>query len=79
MTPSIKNVSVKDFKCFLSHHGLKQIRISSGHEIWCGKELTRPVVFQTHKDPIPLFIIKSNLRTMGLTLTDLHDYLNSQN
>ncbi|OFY63062.1 MAG: hypothetical protein A2V64_09475 [Bacteroidetes bacterium RBG_13_43_22] len=78
MTPSIKNVSIKDFKCFLSHHGLKQIRISSGHEVWSGKELTRPVIFQTNKDPIPLFIVKSNLKTMGMTLTDLRNYLNSQ-
>ena len=59
MTPSIRNVSVNDFKRFLLHHGLKQIRINDGHEIWCGKELTRPVVFQTHKDPVPLFIIKA--------------------
>jgi hypothetical protein len=79
MTSSIKSVSVKDFKCFLTHHGLKPIRITGGHEIWCGKELTRPVVFQTHIDPIPLFIIKCNLRTMGLKLTDLRNYLNSQN
>lgn len=79
MSPSVKNVSVFDFKRFLLHHGLKQIRISGGHEIWSGKELTRPVVFQTHKDPIPIFIIKSNLRTMGLSLTDLHGYLNSRN
>jgi hypothetical protein len=79
MTPSIKNVSIKDFKDFLSHHDLKQIRIEGGHEIWCGNKLTRPVVFQTHIDPIPLFIIKSNLRTMGLTLTDLRNYLESTN
>jgi len=79
MTPSIKNVSIQDFKSFLSHHDLKRIRINKGHEIWCGKELTRPVVFQTHKDPIPLFIIKSNLRTMGLTLNDLRNFLNEQN
>lgn len=79
MTPSIKNVSVEDYKSFLSHHGLKNIRTSKGHEVWCGAKLTRPVIFQTHIDPIPLFIIKSNLRTMGLTLNDLRDYLNSKN
>lgn len=79
MTPSIKNVSISEFKRFLTHHGLKQIRISNGHEIWSGRELTRPVIFQTHIDPIPLFIIKNNLRTMGMTLGDLREYLNSQN
>ncbi|MCJ7446570.1 MAG: hypothetical protein MUO72_02650 [Bacteroidales bacterium] len=28
------------------------------------------------KKPVPLFIIKNNLRTMGLTIDDLQDYLN---
>jgi len=79
MTPSIKNVSIKDFKCFLLHHGLKRIRVTDGHEVWCGKGLTRPVIFQTHIDPVPLFIIKNNLRTMRLTLADLRNYINSQN
>lgn len=45
MAPSIKNVTVNEFKSFLKHQGLKQIRISGGHEIWCGTELTRPVIF----------------------------------
>ena len=79
MTPSIKNISIKDFKCFLLHQGLKQIRISSGHEVWCGKDLTRPVIIQTHIDPIPLFIVKSNLRTMGLTIATLRTFLASKN
>jgi hypothetical protein len=79
MSPSIKNVSIKDFKKFLLHYGLTQIRSEGGHEIWCGKTLTRPVVFQTHIDPIPLFIIKSNLRTMNLTLKDLRNFLEPHN
>ena len=78
MAPSIKNVSVNEFRSFLIHYGLKQIRISGGHEIWSGKELTRPVVFQTHIEPIPFFILKNNLRTMGLTLKDLRDYLQAR-
>lgn len=79
MTPSIKNVSLSDFRSFLLKHGLKHIRTEGGHEVWCGARLTRPVVFQTHIDPVPLFVIKSNLRTMGLTLKDLRTFLNSIN
>jgi len=78
MTPSIKNVSVTEFKGFLTRHRLKLIRISGGHEIWSGNKLTRPVVFQTHIDPVPLFIVKTNLRTMGLTMKDLRDYLQTK-
>jgi hypothetical protein len=79
MTPSIKNVSIAYFKAFLSHHGLNHISTTRGHEKWSRKDLSRPVIFQTHIDPIPLFIIKNNLRTMGLTLTDLRNFFNSNN
>lgn len=77
MTSAIKNVSLKTFRGFLLHHGLNQIRTSGGHETWRGKKLTRPVVLQSHIDPVPLFIIKNNLRTMGLSLKDLRKYLDS--
>jgi hypothetical protein len=79
MTRAIKNISLEDFRSFLKHCGLKLIRTSGGHEIWSSKDLTRPVTLQSHIDPIPLFIIKNNLRTMGLTLNDLRNYLNSRN
>ncbi len=77
MSYSLKNVRLTDFKGFLLHHGLKHIRTSGGHEVWSGKNLSRPVILQTHIDPIPMFIIKNNLRTMGLNLSDLRKYLDS--
>ena len=75
MTKKLQNISLADFRLFIKHHGLNLIRTSGGHEIWARKDLTRPVVLQTHIDPVPLFIIKNNLRTMGLTLKDLRDFL----
>ncbi len=78
MTSAIKNVPLKTFRAFLKHHGLNHIRSSGGHETWSGKTLTRPVVLQSHIDPVPLFIIKNNLRTMGLTLNDLRKYLETK-
>jgi hypothetical protein len=42
--------------------------------LWA-ENLTRPVVLQTHVDPIPEFIIKSNLRTMGKTEEHLLKFL----
>ena len=79
MTSAIKNISLETFRSFLRHNGLKPIRTSGGHETWAGKNLTRPVTLQTHIDPVPLFIIKNNLRTMGLTLNDLRRFLESKN
>ena len=79
MAYSLKNVGLNDFRSFLIHHELKHIRSSGGHEVWCGKDLTRPVIIQSHIDPIPIFVIKSNLRTMGLTLNDLRKFFESRN
>jgi hypothetical protein len=77
MAKNVNNISIKEFKDFLKHHGLNYHRTSSGHEIWGKSSLTRPVTFQIHIDPVPLFILKTNLRTMGLTLTDLRGFFDS--
>jgi hypothetical protein len=72
----LKNTPLKTFRDFLIHCGLNHIRTSGGHEIWSAKGLTRPVVLQTHIDPVPEFIIKNNLRTIGKTENDLLEFLN---
>lgn len=71
----LKNISLRTFRAYLVYCGLKHIRTKGGHEIWSAKELTRPVVLQTHVDPIPEFIIKNNLRTMGRAEQHLLEYL----
>ena len=71
-----KNISLKVFRRYLQHCGLKHIRTKGGHEIWSATNLTRPVVLQTHVDPIPEFIIKNNLRTIGKSEEHLLKFLN---
>ena len=71
----LKNISIKIFRHYLRHCGLKHIRTKGSHEIWSAKNLTRPVVLQTHVDPIPEFIIKNNLRTIGKSEEHLLEFL----
>jgi predicted RNA binding protein YcfA (HicA-like mRNA interferase family) len=71
----LKNITLKTFRLYLLHCGLKQIRIKGGHEIWSAANLTRPVVLQTHIDPVPEFIIKNNLRTIGKNEDHLLNFL----
>ena len=78
MTFKLHNISIAEFRSFLKHHGLNYIRTKGGHEIWSRKDLLRPVIFQTHIDPIPAFIIKNNHRTMGLTTKDLRNFLSNK-
>jgi hypothetical protein len=47
--------------------GLKHIRTTGGHKIWGGKSLQRPIVLQTHIDPVPGFIVKQILRALNET------------
>ncbi|MBS1622137.1 MAG: type II toxin-antitoxin system HicA family toxin [Bacteroidetes bacterium] len=71
----LRNIALKTFRRYLQHCGLKHIRTKGGHEIWSAKHLTRPVVLQTHVDPIPEFIIKNTLRTIGKTEEQLLKFL----
>jgi len=74
MSRGLKNVPVKLFRQFLETRGLKKIRTNGGHEIWGGMPLLRPIVIQTHVDPIPEFILKNNLRNMGVTPEEFIDF-----
>jgi predicted RNA binding protein YcfA (HicA-like mRNA interferase family) len=79
MTHSLKNIGLKNFQKFLLHQGLTHIRSKGSHEIWSRKDLTRPVIIQSNIDPVPKFIIKNCLRTLGLTNEDLSNFLESKN
>jgi hypothetical protein len=79
MRRSLKNISLKDFRKFLKYKGLKVIRTTGGHEVWSGKDLLRPIILQTHIDPVPEFIIRNNLRTLGSNKNELLEFFDSKN
>ena len=75
-TYRLGNISIEEFRYFLEKHGcVKAPSGNSGHEKWVKEGALRPVVFQTHIDPIPSFIIKNNLRNIGLSMSDLREWL----
>jgi hypothetical protein len=69
----LKNIPLKLFREYLTSKGLKIIRTKGGHEIWGGKPLKRPIVLQSHVDPVPEFIIRNSLRTLNV---DANDFIN---
>jgi hypothetical protein len=75
MTAHLKNIKLKDFRKYLESKGLKVIRTNGGHEVWGGKCLLRPIVLQTHVDPIPEFIIRNNLRQLDNDRDGLLEFL----
>ena len=74
MSNNLKNIPLKAFRQYLIFKGLKHIRTNGGHEIWGGASVKRPVVIQTHIDPIPEFIIRNALRTLNVTPDDFWNF-----
>jgi predicted RNA binding protein YcfA (HicA-like mRNA interferase family) len=74
MKKSLKNIPLRLFQDYLTNKGLKKIRDKGGHEIWSRRDLGRPIVLQSHIDPIPEFIVRNNLRTLGETAQDFYDF-----
>ena len=75
MTQKLSNISVSEFRRFLELIGCKYIKTEGGHEKWSRKDLRRPVIFQTHINPVPERIIKSNLRTLEMSRNEFLKYI----
>ena len=74
-TRKLKNVPLSDYRLFLEKAGCKYSGTEGGHEKWTRKDLTRPVIVQTHESPVPEFIIMNALRNLGLTKKDFFNIL----
>lgn len=64
-TKHLRNVTIAEFQAFLELAKCTFIEINSGHEKWTRADLKRPIIFQTHINPIPEFIVQNNLRILG--------------
>ena len=70
----LSNIPLRVFQDFLKAKGLKCIKTEGGHEQWVRGDLRRPVMLQTHVDPIPEFIIRNNLKTIGASIKEFLEY-----
>ena len=73
----LSNISTKEFRSILTLLGLRQMRISGGHEIWLKSGSHRTVVFQTHVEPIPEFVVRNAIRDLGMTRQEFMEILES--
>ena len=72
---TLSNITINEFRSVLELLGLSKIRTKGGHEAWMKKGMTRPIIIQTHENPIPEFIIRNNLRIIGLSKQEFLDIL----
>ncbi len=64
---SLANIKRSELRAVLTLLGLTYDGTNGGHEKWSKPGMLRPVIFQTHKEPIPEFIVKNILRNIGIT------------
>lgn len=65
-TFSLSNVSLRKFREYLFEKGCSRTSVNGGHEKWEKEGMPRPIILQTHIDPIPEFIIKNALNGLGI-------------
>jgi hypothetical protein len=71
----LKNIPIKTFRDYLKWKGLEHLRTTGGHEIWGKKGLKRPVVFQTHENPVPERVVRVIFRVLNETAADYIEFL----
>ena len=62
---ALRPLHYKKFEQFLLKVGCRLIRQEGDHRVWDRPDLIRPVIVRTKKD-LPVFEIKSNLRTLRI-------------
>ena len=68
-------IHYRKFDKFLKYTGCEFIRQKGDHRIYKRADLKRPVVTPVDKD-IPIFIIRNNLRLLGITPDEYLKILN---
>jgi hypothetical protein len=78
-TVRLSNIPLADFRRFLFEKGCSRVESGTkgrgGHEKWTKPGLKRPITLQTHIDPVPERIVKSNLQTLGITRKEFERWL----
>ena len=64
---NLSNVSISEFRAIMLLLGLSKVRTKRGHEAWMKAGMTRPAIVQTHVDPVPEYVLRNNLRIIGIS------------
>lgn len=74
----IRNVKLSEYLRFLELVGCKCIKNTKGHYKYSRHDLTRPIVIQTHIDPVPEFIIANGLKELSISKDDFWPILRGE-
>lgn len=74
---SLSNITVEEFRRALLALGFAKVRTKGGHEAWMKPGLTRPIIMPTHVNPIAEYVVRNNLRNIGISRADFIALLES--
>jgi len=77
-TRKLSNLPLAEFQAFLELVGCKYIHTKGGHEKWTRSDLFRPVIIQSHIDPVPERIARKLIKLLGLAREDYHDIMDGR-
>lgn len=72
--PRLTPISRKKFEKFLNFVGCYFKRQKGDHLIYDRVDLKRPVIFTADKE-VPVFIVRNNLRTLGISVEEYLEIL----
>ncbi|MDH5379837.1 MAG: hypothetical protein OEW75_03235 [Cyclobacteriaceae bacterium] len=75
---SLKNISLSQYESFLELCKCKYFSIKGGHVKYTRSDLTRPIIFQTHINPVPEMIIRNGLKSLGYSKSDFFQILDGE-
>jgi len=74
-TQKLSNIRLTEIRTFLALCGCVLEKTEGGHEKWKKAGLTRPIIIQTHIDPVPEFIVKNILRNLNKKKKDYFEIM----
>jgi hypothetical protein len=77
-TKHLRNVTIYQLESFLELCKCKFIKSAKGHTQYTRSDLTRPLPFQNHIEPVPEFIVQNLLRGLGYSKKDFHAILDQK-
>jgi predicted RNA binding protein YcfA (HicA-like mRNA interferase family) len=64
--PKLSPVSYKVLQCVFEHDGFEHVRTEGDHMVFTKADVLRPLVIPKYSS-VPVFIIKNNMRTAGMS------------
>ena len=63
----LSNISLKEFRAVLTALGMHKMRTKGGHEAWVREGLRRPIIIQTHVDPVSELVVRKTINDLDIT------------